>query len=286
MATIHQSTELSNFPGFIEVSRRFDQSGSSTGPVWTFEYRGTKQAIRNATNYWSSIGAKYSTIEDGPYSSATVIFSGPNYIDADDPVGTAYIPVAGQEAPDIRYEFRTDYVDVSVFALPAVVEEAEKSGNPAGYKLAIEEAVKSGKRLTGIVENGERITYWDDKPVGKRIWEKLSRGEDSFPMARISLSRVATFSGVLGLPQVPIGIPPVYTASSFPIALGLPFSVSKMLPNVPIDPKTGKVMAPSGSVWGWKQTNYSSSLVVKTNMVEQNISWTFAAYDTDIYPMV
>lgn len=45
-------------------------------------------------------------------------------------------------------------------------------------------------------------------------------------------------------------------------------------------------MAPLGTAWGWKQTNYSSSLVVKTNMVEQNISWTFSAYDTDIYPFI
>jgi hypothetical protein len=286
MATIQQAPELSAFPGYIEVSRRFDQSGSGTGPVWTIEYRGTKDAIRFATLGWSNIGAKYSTVEDGPYASATVIFSGPNYIDPGDPLGTAIVPVAGQEAPDIRYEFRTDYVDVSVFALPAVVAEAEKTGNPAGYKRAIEDAIKAGVYLTSIRENGEFITYWDDKPAAKRIWEKLSRGEDSFPLARISLSRVASFSGSLGLPQVPQGIPPVYTASSFPIAVGLPFSVSKMLPNVPTDLKTGRVMAPSGSVWGWKQTNYSSSLVVKTNMVEQNISWTFAAYDTDIYPIV
>jgi hypothetical protein len=45
-------------------------------------------------------------------------------------------------------------------------------------------------------------------------------------------------------------------------------------------------LAPSGTVWGWRQTNYSSSLVTKTNMVEQNISWTFAPYDTDIYPII
>ena len=285
MATIHQAPELSAFPGYIEVSRRFDQSGSGTGPVWIIEYRGTKDAIRFATLGWSNIGAKYSTIEDGPYASATVTFSGPT-ADPGDPIDSAIVPVAGQEAPDIRYEFRTDYVDVSVFALPSVVEEAEKSGNPAGYKLAIEEAVKSGKKLTGIIENGERITYWDDKPVGRRVWEKLSRGEDSFPLARISLSRVASFSGSLGLPQVPIGIPPVYTPSSFITAWNLPFNVYKMLPSVPIDSKTGKVIAPSGSLWGWKQTNYSSSLVAKTNMVEQNISWTFAAYDTDIYPIL
>ena len=52
MATIQQSTELSAFPGYIEVSRRFDQSGSGTGPVWTIEYRGTKDAIRIATLAW------------------------------------------------------------------------------------------------------------------------------------------------------------------------------------------------------------------------------------------
>jgi hypothetical protein len=279
MATIHQSTELSAFPGYIEVSRRFDQSGSGTGPVWTIEYRGTKDAIRFATLGWSNIGAKYSTVEDGPYASATVIFSGPNYIDPGDPLGTAIVPVAGQESPDIRYEFRTDYVDVSLFALPAVAAEAESIGDPALYKKTIEDAVNNGLKLTDV-------SPLANLPIAKKVFQKLCRGEDSFPMARISLSRVATFSGSLGLPQVPQGIPPVYTASSFPIAVGLPFSVSKMLPNVPTDLKTGKVMAPSGSVWGWKQTNYSSSLVVKTNMVEQNISWTFAAYDTDIYPIL
>jgi hypothetical protein len=279
MATIHQSTELSAFPGYIEVSRRFDQSGSGTGPVWTIEYRGTKDAIRFATLGWSNIGAKYSTVEDGPYASATVIFSGPNYIDPGDPLGTAIVPVAGQESPDIRYEFRTDYVDVSLFALPAVAAEAESIGDPALYKKTIEDAVNNGLKLTDV-------SPLANLPIAKKVFQKLCRGEDSFPMAKISLSRVATFSGSLGLPQVPQGIPPVYTASSFPIAVGLPFSVSKMLPNVPTDLKTGKVMAPSGSVWGWKQTNYSSSLVVKTNMVEQNISWTFAAYDTDIYPIL
>jgi hypothetical protein len=37
-------------------------------------------------------------------------------------------------------------------------------------------------------------------------------------------------------------------------------------------------------VWGWKQTNFSTSLVNKTNQVEQVIAWTFAPYDTLIYP--
>lgn len=278
MATIQQSTELSDFPGYIEVSRRFDQSGSGTGPVWTIEYRGTKDAIRIATRGWSNIGAKYSTVEDGPFASATVIFSGPT-ADPGDPIDTAIIPVAGQETPDIRYEFRTDYVDISLFALPAVAAEAESIGDPAFYKKTLEETVSNGLKLTEVSPLG-------NLPIARKVFQKLCRGEDSFPLPRISLSRVATFSGSLGLPQVPQGIPPVYTPSSFIIAWNLPFSVYTMLPNVPIDPRTGKIMAALGTAWGWKQTNYSSTLIVKTNMVEQNISWTFSAYDTDIYPFI
>jgi hypothetical protein len=278
MATIQQSTELSAFPGYIEVSRRFDQSGSGTGPVWTIEYRGTKDAIRIATLAWSNIGAKYSTIEDGPYASATVIFSGPT-ADPGNPIDAAIIPVAGQETPEIRYEFRTDYLDISLFALPAVAAEAEATGDPAFYKKTIEDAVSSGQQLTDVSPLG-------NLPLARKVFQKLCRGEDSFPVGRISLSRVAMFSGSLGLPQVPQGIPPVYTPTSFITAWNLPFSVYSMLPSVPIDPRTGRPAAPSGTTWGWKQTNYSSSLIVKTNMVEQNISWTFAPYDTDIYPIL
>jgi len=278
MATIHQAPELANFPGYIEVSRRFDQSGSGTGPVWTIEYRGTKDAIRLATLGWSNIGAKYSTVEDGPYASATVIFSGPT-ADPGDPIDAATIPVAGQETPEIRYEFRTDYLDISLFALPAVADEAQSIGDPAFYKKTIEDAVSSGQQLSDV-------SPLANLPLAKKVFQKLCRGEDSFPVGRISLSRVAMFSGSLGLPQVPQGIPPVYTPASFIVAWNLPFSVYSMLPAVPTDPRTGKVLAPAGTTWGWKQTNYSSSLVTKTNMVEQNISWTFAPYDTDIYPIL
>ncbi len=278
MATIQQSTELSAFPGYIEVSRRFDQTGSGTGPVWTIEYRGTKDAIRLATLNWSSIGAKYSTNEDGPYASATVIFSGPT-ADPGDPIDAATVPVAGQETPEIRYEFRTDYLDVSLFALPAVADEAQSVGDPAFYKKTIEDAVSNGQQLTDV-------SPLANLPLARKVFQKLCRGEDSFPVGRVSLSRVAMFSGSLGLPQVPQSIPPVYTPASFIVAWNLPFSVYSMLPSVPIDPRTGRPAAPAGTVWGWKQTNYSSSLIVKTNMVEQNISWTFAPYDTDIYPII
>jgi hypothetical protein len=55
-----------------------------------------------------------------------------------------------------------------------------------------------------------------------------------------------------------------------------------MLPVPPSEP----YLTPSGTAWGWKQTNYSTGLITKTNQVEQTISWTFAPYDILIYPFV
>jgi len=273
MATIQQANELAAFPGYIEVSRSYDNSG--TGRVVQLTFRGPKDVLRIASAQWVAIGAKYSIREDGPYSEATVTIGGSSY----DPGVKIYeqsVPQPGEIA-DIRYEFRTDYVDISVFALSAVAKEADATGDAAYYKKTIEDAVRNGQKL-------EDVSPLGNLPIARRIWAKLARGEDSFPVARVSLTRIATFSGNLGLPQVPQGIPPVYYPLSFIQIWSLPFSVSSMLPPVPVHPITGQVQAPSGTAWGWKQTNYSTNLITKTNQVEQVISWTFAPYDLDIYP--
>lgn len=258
---------------YIEVSRGYENSGN--GRVVTLIYKGSKDALRIASVQWVNLGARYSIREDGPYAEATVTIGGPSF-DPAVAISDQGPPPPGEIA-DIRYEFRTDYVDVSVFALPAVAKEADAVGDPAFYKKTIEEAVRNGQKLTDVSPLG-------NLPIARRVWQKLSRGEESFPVARVNLTRIATFSANQGLPQVPQGIPPVYTPSSFAIAWALPFEVIRMLPQVPVDPATGQVQAPSGTAWGWRQTNYSSSLVQKTNQIEQVISWTFAPYDLDIYP--
>lgn len=260
---------------YIEVARAYDNNG--TGRVIQLVFRGSKDALRIASAQWVALGAKYSIREDGPYSEATVTIGG-NSFDPGTPIDQQSAPLVGEVA-DIRYEFRTDYVDQSIFALPAVAKEATASGNPSAYKFIIETAVKNGEALPSIQESN--ISTF---PLAQRVWAKLARGEESFPVARISLTRIATWSGNLGLPQIPNGIPPVYYPVSFGIAWQLPNSVLSMLPAVPVDPATGQVQAPSGTAWGWKQTNYSTNLITKTNQVEQVISWTFAPYDLDIYP--
>jgi hypothetical protein len=276
MATLQGSPNPNNFE-YIEVSRAYDNNGN--GRVVQLVFRGDKDTLRIASAQWVALGAKYSIREDGPYSEATVTIGG-NSFDPGTPIQDQSAPLPGEIA-DIRYEFRTDYLDVSVFALPAVDKEANSTGNPNLYKTVIETAAKNGELLSQSETNlGNATTF----PMANKVWQMLYRGQDTFPIARVSLTRIATFSGNLGLPQVPNGIPPVYTPESFAVNWNLPFAVTRMLPKVPTDPATGQILAPFGTVWGWKQTNFSTSLVNKTNQVEQVIAWTFAPYDTLIYP--
>jgi hypothetical protein len=278
MATIQGIPTPSPFAyDYIEVSRAYDNNGN--GRVVQLVFRGDKDTLRIASAQWVALGAKYSIREDGPYSEATVTIGGSSF-DPGTPIQDQSAPPVGEIA-DIRYEFRTDYLDVSVFALPAVDKEANSTGNPNLYKTVIETAAKNGELLSQSETNlGNATTF----PMANKVWQMLYRGQDTFPIARVSLTRIATFSGNLGLPQVPNGIPPVYTPESFALNWNLPFSVVRMLPRVPTDPATGQILAPFGTVWGWKQTNFSTSLVNKTNQVEQVIAWTFAPYDTLIYP--
>ena len=276
MATLQGSPNPNNFE-YIEVSRAYENNG--TGRVVQLVFRGDKDTLRLASSQWVALGAKYSIREDGPYSEATVTIGGNSY-DPGLEIQDQSIPQVGELA-DIRYEFRTDYLDVSVFALPAVDKEANLTGNPNLYKTVIETAAKNGELLSQSETNlGNPTTF----PMANKVWQMLYRGQDTFPIARVSLTRIATFSGNMGLPQVPNGIPPVYTPQSFIQNWNLPFSVQQMLPRIPTDPATGQILAPYGTVWGWKQTNYSTSLITKTNQVEQVIAWTFAPYDTLIYP--
>jgi len=52
------------------------------------------------------------------------------------------------------------------------------------------------------------------------------------------------------------------------------------MPRPPVDPN----LTPDGTVWSWLKTNDSTSLLIKTNQVERNETWTFAAWDLFAYP--
>lgn len=103
MATIKTNEILPVATGFIEVSREYN-NGDGTGRFITYKYRGSKDALRSASFGWVNAGGKYQITEDGPYSTATVTFSGVNF---NPNTPTAQGPL-DEDYPAQRYEFRTE----------------------------------------------------------------------------------------------------------------------------------------------------------------------------------
>jgi hypothetical protein len=289
MATIKTNVITPKETAYIEVSRQ-SNNGDGTGRFFTYKYRGSKDALRIASAQWVAAGGKYQITEDGPYSEATVTFSG-SLLDPNNPTRTID---PTEEDPAQRYEFRTEYLDSSLFALPAVRAEAKKwvqtypSANitEADYFSAIKLSGDDPKnnKLNSITVNGATtsadIFPESQFPLAHQLVIRLARGQDSFQTSRVSLTRISTYSALNGLPQTPPIISAIYDGPNIANLNGFPTSVRNVMPR----PPTNLNLTPDGTAWAWLKTNDSTSLTIKTNQVERNETWTFAAWDLFAYP--
>lgn len=254
---------------YTEVSRQYN-NGDGTGRYITYTYRGSKDALRAASADWVAAGGKYQINEDGPYSTATVTFAG-SQIDPNNPLS----PVDPfQEEPTTRFEFRTEYIDASLFELPYVRAEAKKYVSDEEYFSAVKLAGEDPKNNKLPMPEGQF-------PLAYQLIKRLARGQTSFQTSRVSLTRVSSFSARNGLPATPPIISSIYTGEVLAARNGFPDSVKTMMPKAPADPN----LTPDGTVWSWLKTNDSTSLIIKTNQVERNETWTFAAWDLFAYPL-
>lgn len=254
--------------GYIEVSREYS-GGDGTGRQITYRYRGSKDALRFASASWVLAGGKYQIIENGPYSEATVVFSGTNF-NTNNPTAPV---IASEEEPNTRYEFRTEYVDASLFELPQVRAEAKK--------YISEEEYYSVVKLAGEDPKNNKLPMPESQfPLAYQLVRRLSRGQTSFQTSRCSLTRISSYSALNGLPATPPIISAVYDGPTLANFNFFPASVRAVMPRPPADPN----LTPDGTVWSWLKTNDSTSLTIKTNQVERNETWTFAAWDLFAYP--
>lgn len=260
---------------YIEVSRQYN-NGDGTGRYITYKYRGSKDALRAASVDWVNAGGKYQINEDGPYSEATVTYAG-SQIDPNNPTA----PVDPfQEEPTVRFEFRTEYIDASLFALPAVRAEAKRFASTLGTG-ATEADYFSAIKLAGEDPKNNKLTFSESQfPLAAQLVLRLARGQDSFQTSRVSLTRISSFSARNGLPATPPIISSVYSGEVLAARNGFPAAVQTMMPRPPVDPN----LTPDGTAWSWLKTNDSTSLIIKTNQVERNETWTFAAWDLFAYP--
>ena len=270
MATIKTNNEFLSVvdSGYLEISREYS-GGDGTGRQVTYKYRGSKKALKNASDIWAISGGKYQIIENGPYSEATVIYSGTNF-NIENP--TAPQPI-GDEDPNTRYEFRTDYVDASLFELPQVRAEAKKNLDTELYFSAIKLAADDPK-------NNKLPLLVSQFPIAHQLVKRLARGQTSFQTSRCSLTRISSYSALNGLPATPPIISAVYSGPVLANNNLFPIAVREVMPR----PPTNRDLTPEDTVWAWLKTNDSTSLMIKTNQVERNETWTFAAWDTFVYP--
>jgi hypothetical protein len=274
MATIKTNVITPVATGYIEVSREYN-NGDGTGRYITYRYRGSKDALRAASADWVNAGGKYQITENGPYSEATVTYSGTNF---NPNTPTVQAPL-DEDYPSQRFEFRTEYIDVPLFELPAVVAEAKRytqtiaGKTEADYFGSIKNAAEDP--INNKLEfNVERF------PIGFKLFKRLAKGQSSFQSSRVSLTRISTYSSRNGLPATPPIISVVYDSITLSNRNQFPQVVRNVMPQAPLDPFLNK----EEHAWAWLKTNDSTSLMIKTNQVERNETWTFAAWDLFAYP--
>jgi hypothetical protein len=276
MGTIKTSNQfLSDVgSGYIEISREYS-GGDGTGRQITYRYRGSKDALRNASVSWVLAGGKYQITENGPYSEATVIYSGTNF-DTNNPTSP---PPADEEEPSTRYEFRTEYVDSSLFELPTVRAEAKRYTQTIAGKTEAD-YFSSIKNAADDPVNNKLEFNVERFPIGFQIFQLLSRGQTSFQTSRCSLTKISSYSARNGLPATPPIIAAIYSGTVLANINLFPTSVRAVMPR----PPSRTELTPDGTAWAWLKTNDSTSLTVKTNQVERNETWTFAAWPLLVYP--
>ena len=268
MATIKTNVITPVDTAYIEISRE-SSGGDGTGRQVTYTYRGSKDALRIASANWVVAGGKYQIIEKGPYSEATVTFSGTNF-NTNNPTGAT---ILSEEEPSQRYEFRTEYVDASLFELPLVRAEARTYISEEEYYSAVKASGDDPKNVKLPMPESQF-------PLAYQLIKKLARGQTSFQTSRCSLTRISSYSALNGLPATPPIISAVYDGPNIANINGFPTSVRNVMPRPPANPN----LTPSGTAWAWLKTNDSTSLTIKTNQVERNETWTFAAWDLFAYP--
>jgi hypothetical protein len=225
-------------------------------PVFVSTYRGEKTMLRAYTDsVWIPDGAKVTLDESGPMGIATVTYArNPSTQENDNTIS-------------VRWDISTDRVDVSLFSLPAVNLEANTYISVAQYRTDIEDAAKNGTTLTMSAANF---------PLAYIVWDKLSRGQDSFPTTRVSLTRSRTFSTQFAVLEPLTSFPPIYTTAGLISEYSVPAVIQAILPSPPAN-------VPAKQQWGWLQTDRSTNYTQKTNSVEERYSWAFFAADLDIY---
>lgn len=239
-------------------------SDDSNGSSWEVEYAGTKSAILSQKAVYDAQRVKNRADLTKPVCTLTAWFP----YDPTQP-STSEVPVE-------KWEIDNERVPVDIFSHVDVADESDRyaqfvaNGDKTRYRKEIEDAV----------EDGELKPAWEASgyPNAERVYELMIRGTESFETHRPVLTRTRSFSlGYVGRRKLVIETRPrVYYQSELVSTFAVPQYIASILPDAP----TQKI---AGTEWGWKIGTDTSSVSSQKNMVEETLSFQFAAWSWFLY---
>jgi len=250
------------------VSREFGfdpQLGDTIIENWV----GLEESILSVAAAYRVLGARTRTgqQEGSPEWRLQATFANPELVDGQT-----------ESAPDIKWEVRTEMVQLSIFSAFAIQEEADRYidpaqyKNPAQYKKDIEDAVKAG---TANPINKVKFPY------SAVVYRELARGVEAFETKRFVLQGryFASVNWYLTQRRVIEAGDYVYSAASLGTQYGVPAGLIRFLPAVPTFPGA----TPVGTKWGWRSRGEVSTFTYGATKVETSFDFVFAAWSTSFY---
>ncbi len=179
---------------------------------------------------------------------------------------------------EVRWEFRKELLEKSIWTLPKVISEIEQwtsAGKPrSAYKQGIEEAINQG------VDLGKE---YDNFPVAKKIYMELSRGVENYETDYIVLSKIITINvntpafDVFSISTTSAAV--VYEHQYFlaNIIKDAPSPIKNVLPPKP-------QTQPPDTIWGWRERANNCQIEYgQSSRYVQTIEWTLSFWSTFLY---
>lgn len=222
-------------------------TGLTLREVWT----GTRAAVVSKLAFYASLG----------YNGTTAKITGGSWQLVINVPSTVYD----------KWEWDTDWEQVSLFSSPDVDAEMQLFASNALYQQRILDAVAKGDQALPSSFNGF--------PMGQLIFRLLSRGVESYERRRTVLRLRRMVPTDWALPMVQETYDNIYLTESLQALFNIPNVIATQFPNTPN-------ITPADTIWAWKTRAQTSDSVPAINKTEEQIEWVFAAWPFNYYNVV
>ena len=195
--------------------------------------------------------------------------------------GSDYYNPGVEETPVDSWEIDSEYVQENFWSSQRVIALAQASADTTGGDLASTLSFWRSQVEATLKENPQPTPEAAGfiGPNERELYRLRYFGVTATEVRRIILRRVRTVSLSYANQVILDAVEKVWLTSALARDFALPNAIVNRLPTDP-DNK------PTNSAWGWKLRSDQSRLILRLNRVEEQKSWTFAAWSQTLYEFV